>query len=196
VTVYSLFGQAAPAVSGTPSGNITLGLQFSLSTAASLTGIWFYSASGAGLPGACCVYTTGGGAQVAGTVNSSPSWSGVGGSGWVKCSYDGSVTLAASTNYTLAIFDSSSSVWAYQSNYWTTGGPGASGLVSGIITAPNTSTATHGQCPSGNGSSLTFPNSNENAPSGYWIDVELTITGGASGIGGLPAPVLIAAGVV
>jgi Domain of unknown function (DUF4082) len=185
VAVYSLFTHTGtPAISGTPSGNVTLGTEFSLSKAAALTGIWFYSPSGAThLPGNCAIYKVAGQAQVAGTLVNNPTWSGAAASGWVKCSYAGTVTLAAATNYRVCVFCSSQTAWAYQGSYWTGGGPGAGGRTSGIITAPPAATAADSGAQVGISStaSLAYPASAADAPSNAWIDVEVTIGGAGAG---------------
>ena len=95
--VYSIFQQGAPAgvTYASPGGTgSTFGTFFTLSRSASLTGIWVYSgASDATLPTACGIFDVATQAIVPGTLNTSPSWSGALGSGWVKCPFGGAVTL-------------------------------------------------------------------------------------------------------
>lgn len=178
MTVYTVFGQpASPAAGAADSASYTMGMAFTLSQSAPLTGIWFYSPPGAAsLPDACCIYQESGSSQVAGTVNVSPTWSGAAGSGWVKCAYNGSVVLAANTTYKTCIHLNGASATQYAStaHYWDTG-PGASGVTSGIITAVNNAAVVEGQdsfvTP---GAALAFPNQSFNS-SNYWIDVELTV---------------------
>jgi hypothetical protein len=198
MTVYTLFGQAATGSSvATDTGTYTMGMQFTLSQRATLTGIWFYSASGAnGLPAGCAVYRmtgAGTGAIVAGSENDSPSWSGAAGSGWVKCAYGGGPALTASTVYKVVILkDATSKVYSATSHYWDSG-PGASGLTSGIITAPNNAGADGGQDAFANPSaSLTYPASSFNA-SNYWTDVEVTVSAGVTIRSRAPLPAVIAA---
>ena len=102
MTTYTLW--ATNSISGgtvtTDNTAYTLGNQSSLSEDCTLTGIWWWSGTGAGdLPSACAIYAVSGETVVSGTEDDSPSWSGAAGSGWVKCSYDGTVTLLASTAY-------------------------------------------------------------------------------------------------
>ena len=175
MTVYSVFGQTGGGTLASDTSDYTMGMQFSLSTAAALTGIWFYSASGAViLPSACCIYAVSGQSQVPGTVNNSPSWSGVSGSGWVKCAYNGSVTLQASTAYRVCVFDGGGSNWySATSEYWGTGA-GSSGITNGIITAPSNATADGGNQDAfaNPAASLVYPTSSFGAAN-YWIDVEV-----------------------
>jgi hypothetical protein len=179
VATYSLFSHAGtPAISGTPSGS-TLGTEFSLSAPAALTGIWYFTPTGAtGLPGNCVIYKVSDKSQVAGTLVNSPTWSGAAGANqWVKCSYDGSVILAAATNYRVAVFAGASAAWAYQGGYWASPGPGQNGITSGIITAPNAATASDGgaQGSVSTAGSLAYPNNAADSPSNFWIDVEVTV---------------------
>lgn len=185
MTVYSLFGQTGGASIATDTAPYTMGMMFSLSQSAALTGIWWNSPSGAGqLPAECLIETVtgnGNGAIVSGTDNTSPSWSGAAGSGWVKCTYNGSVTLLASTNYKVCVRTTGgSNFYGATLNYWSSGA-GGSGLTSGIITAPNNATAQandgggagYGQDTFTNSSSLAYPAVAVNAAN-YWVDVELT----------------------
>jgi hypothetical protein len=178
MTVYTLFGQAATGSSiAADSASYTLGMQFTLSQSATLTGIWFYSASGAGsLPYACAIYQmtgTGTGTVVSGSQNLSPSWSGAAGSGWVKCSYASGPVLAASTVYKVVVLGGSGGNWySATPHYWDTGA-GSSGQASGIITAPDSAAADGGQDSFNVSGSLAYPDGSFNATN-YWIDVEVT----------------------
>lgn len=180
MAVYSVFGQAATGSSiVADTSDYTMGMQFSLSQSASLTGIWFYSAAGAAtLPAACCIYLITGtntGTQVTGTVNNSPSWSGAAGSGWVKCAYDGTVTLAPATNYRVCVYHGTGSNWySATSGYWSSG-PGQNGLTSGIITAPKASSADGANQDAFQNPSvgLTYPTASFGSAN-YWVDVEVT----------------------
>ncbi len=116
----------------------TLATEFQLSASCKLDNIWFYSASGAGaLPARCAIWDVSSQTVVAGTDNTSPSWSGAAGSGWVSCAYSG-VTLPAG-DYKVAVYYGGGSAW-YQAalDYWTSG-PGASGITAGPVTAPSAS---------------------------------------------------------
>ncbi len=154
----------------------TLATEFKLSASCALDNIWFYSASGAAvLPTRCAIWDVSSQSVVAGTDNTSPSWSGVAGSGWVACAYSG-VTLPAG-DYKVAVFYGGGSAW-YQANsgYWGGGGQGASGITAGPLTAPGTSAATSpGQCTYNQGSwayPLTYASSADGENN--WVDVEVT----------------------
>ena len=177
MAVYTLFsGNAHGLGNGGSTNGYSLGVQFSVSQNMSLTGIWWYSgASAAVLPTACAIYNANTGAQVAGTLNSSPSWSGAAGSGFVKCAYSGSVTLASGTNYVAVIFYNGGSLnWYYDvANYWTSGG-GGSGITNGPLSAPNSAGAVNGQAVYlASAGSIAFPNT---TVSGYDFGVDVEVT--------------------
>jgi hypothetical protein len=161
------------AVDSDPTG-YTLATEFKLLQSCTLDKIWFYSASGAGaLPTRCAIWSGSSHSEVSGTDNSSPSWSGAAGSGWVACPYSG-VTLPAG-DYRVAVFYGGGSEW-YQatSGYWTSGGTGAAGITAGPLTAPGESTATSPGQGSYNAGSWAYPNSYSSSGENYWVDVEVS----------------------
>ena len=171
MTAYSIWSQGA--VSGSVySGAYTLGTTFELSGSCPLTGIWFYShPSGAlALPTSCAIFDVASQTVVSGTLNSSPSWSGAAGSGWVKCAYDGSVTLAASTWYVVVVFYGGASIW-----FTGTAGEFGGDITNGPVTAPDNadSPAAAPQAPYVSGASMAFP-STANSDWSFWVDVEVT----------------------
>lgn len=153
----------------------TLTMQFSLTQDAELSGIWWYSASGASLlPSQCGIYRTSD--QTLVTSKTAVSWSGAAGSGWVKCTFDGSVTLSANTHYKVAVFSAGGSDWyPAGNNYWSTGA-GKNGLQSGIIRAPQDSQVFGPEVGQGayhiGNTGLYYPDSTYQA-SNYWVDVEV-----------------------
>lgn len=178
--VYTLFQQTGGDVIAADTAIYTLTMEFALSAPGALTGIWFYSASGAAvLPDACCIFQVTGQSQVPGTVNTTPSWSGAAGSTWVKCAYPGTTTLQFSTNYRVAVhLPGGANAYSATHNYWTAGGPGQNGLTNGIISAPNSTNSDVGQGAFFSGGSvLTYPNS-QFLTSNYWVDVEITTGSG------------------
>ena len=152
----------------------TLGTEFTLSESCALDNIWFYSGSNAAaLPTRCAIWDVGSQTEVSGTDNTSPSWSGAAGSGWVSCAYSG-VTLPAG-DYKAAVFYGGGSEW-YQSTsaYWSTG-IGANGITAGPVTAPGAAAATSPGQSTFKSGTWGYPQSY--APVGgenYWIDVEVT----------------------
>jgi hypothetical protein len=74
----------------------SMGTEFWLSAKCKLDRIWFHSPPGSAiLPSQCAIWTVGSPpSMVAGTLKTSPGWSGKAGSGWVSTSYSG-ITLPA-----------------------------------------------------------------------------------------------------
>jgi hypothetical protein len=156
----------------------TLATEFQLSKSCTLDNIWFYSSSGAGvLPTRCAIWDVSTQAVVSGTDNTAPTWSGAAGSGWVSCGYSG-VTLPAG-DYKVAVFYGGGSPWYQATNgYWASGGPGASGITTGPVTAPGTSAATPPGQGTYNYASWAYPQTFASAGNGenYWVDAEVTPT--------------------
>ena len=76
MTAYTLFGQSGGGTITVDDNAYTFGVQFSVSQAATLTGIWWYSPSGAGaLPTVIALYAVTGTALVH---SETASWSGAG----------------------------------------------------------------------------------------------------------------------
>jgi hypothetical protein len=154
----------------------TLATEFQLSQACTLDNIWFYSGAGAGdLPTRCGIWNVSSQSVVSGTDKTSPSWSGAAGSGWVACSYSG-VTLPAGDYKVAAYYGGQNKWFQFVTGYWANGGPGAAGISTGPLTAPNVANATSpGQSTYGEGS-WTYPQTYGAAGNGenYWIDVEVT----------------------
>lgn len=105
----TLFGQATETVTANGVGNAgTIGLHFTVSTAATLAGIWLYSPSGQSLtqlPTVIGLYTTQA-SPTSGTLvtSNTASWSGAAGSGWVFAAFSSPPALASGTNYMAAAF--------------------------------------------------------------------------------------------
>ena len=154
----------------------TVATEFTLSESCTLDNIWFYSASGAAaLPTQCAIWNVSSQSVVAGTDNTSPSWSGAAGSGWVACAYSG-VTLPAG-DYKVAVFYGGGSEWyTATTDYWGSGGTGASGITTGPMAAPGTSTATSPGQGTYNKGSWAYPQTYDSAGGGenFWVDVEVT----------------------
>lgn len=170
-----------PVLPGTASGDTigyTLATEFQLSHACTLDNIWFYSSSGAAaLPTRCAIWSVSSQSEVPGADNSSPSWSGAAGSGWVACRYSG-VTLPAG-DYKVAVYYGGGARW-YQATvgYWGTGGPAAAGITAGPLTAPGESAATSPGQSTYNPGSWAYPETYGSGGNGenFWIDVEVTPT--------------------
>jgi len=192
MAIYTLFGQSGGAALATDAADYTMGMQFTLSQNAALTGIWWNSPSGAAaLPDGSAIYQITGtntGSQVTGTFHNPPTWGGAAaGSGWVKEIYDGTVTLTASVNYRVCVHLAfgGGNKYGATANYWS-----SSGQSSGIITAPAAGAADGGnQDAFINTTPIAYPNTSFNSAN-YWVDVEVTTGGPAPGpsVAGLLAP--------
>ena len=164
-------------VDGSTTG-YTLATEFKLSQSCTLDNIWFYSPTGAeALPTRCAIWSVGSQTVISGTDNSSPSWTGAAGSGWVACAYSG-VTLAAG-DYKVAVFYPGGSKWfLVLTGYWNGGGPGSDGITTGPLTAPGVSTATSPGQSTYNQGSWAYPGTYGSGGDGenFWVDVEVTPT--------------------
>jgi hypothetical protein len=153
----------------------TMGTEFLLSQACTLDNIWFYSPPGAEvLPSRCAIWDVATQAVVSGTDNTSPSWSGAPGSGWVSCIYN-SVTLFAGDYKTSVYYGGGSDFYEEQEGYFGTGA-GANGITAGPLTAPNTTDATApGQTTFHHGA-FSYPDTYDTDFNGQtrWVDVEVT----------------------
>lgn len=167
--------------------NFTLGIEFSVSQSCHVNNVWFYSPSGlTQLPTSIGVFRVSD--QVLMGSNSSPSWSGAAGSGWIKAALAG-VTLAPGVNYKAVVLNAAGTpaVWNdAATNYWNpgggaTGGWGGSGLTAGPLSFPATSGATPGQDSYNAGAVLTYPNTNA-GPFDYGVDIEVTPAASGSGL--------------
>lgn len=158
--------------------NFTLGCEFTLSQACALNKIWFYSAAGyTQLPTECGIWNVGTQALVAGTDNSSPSWSGAAGSGWISVSYSG-VTLPAG-DYKVAVLNAAGtpSIWNTTTNTYWGASVGVGGITNGPISAPDTTHATSpGQDTYNLGAAFVYPLTYAAGANGanYWVDAEVT----------------------
>ena len=154
----------------------TVATEFQLSASCALDNIWFYSPSGTGaLPTRCAIWDVSSQTEVAGTDNSSPSWSGPAGSGWVACPYNG-VTLAVG-DYKVAVYYGGGAQWFQATtNYWGGAGAGANGITTGPLTAPGTNAATGPGQSTYNPGSWAYPLTYAAAGGGenLWVDVEVT----------------------
>lgn len=177
MTAYTLFGQQAPGTAVQADATAyTFGMEFSLSQAATLTGIWWFSPPGGALPVACAVYRVSNQTIVAGSENDTPVWSGAAGSGWLKCPYAAGPVLAAGVSYKVAVLGPAANWYSLTSHYWDTGA-GQNGLTAGIITAPNNAGGDGGQDTLHANPSFLYPNTSFNA-SNYWVDVEVSVSSG------------------
>jgi len=167
-----------PATSNEDNLEQTFGTEFLLSEACTLNNIWYYSppaVSPPALPTICAIWDVKTQQVVLGTQDSSPSWSGTAGSGWVACGYSG--VILPPGDYKVSVYTPGGSDNFYQEteDYWGTGA-GANGIVSGPLTAPNTADATTpGQATYYHGA-FAYPDTYDTAFDGQnrWVDIEVT----------------------
>jgi hypothetical protein len=187
VATYSLWAQSGGGTLAADTASYTLATQFAVDRPVALTGIWFYSPPGAAsLPTACVLYDIFGGNQIAGTLNSSPSWkkpdgtAATPGVGWIKCAYNGTVQIAWRA-YAAAVLGGGSNWYSTTASYWTNaGGSGNPGIANGPLSADPSGFAHIGQGLAHTGSTLAFPGSS-GAGASFWVDVEV------ADISGVPA---------
>jgi len=175
MTVYSLFGQPAGfSTLTTDNVNYTMGVQFTVSVAATLTGIWWYSPAGAGiLPDHIELWAVSGRSLV---VNQAAAWSGVAGSGWVRAPFNSPPSLTGGASYKGSIFKNDGSVnnfYGSIANYWSSGA-GSGGISNGPLSAPNNAGGDGGQDTFDTTSVVAYPLSAFNATN-YGVDVEVTV---------------------
>lgn len=194
MAVYTLFSQGATGSSLTADNlGYTMGVQFSVTLTggqtATMSGIWFYSATGATvLPATITLWDT------TGTLihSETPSWSGAAGSGWVRSSFSSPPSLTSGTNYVGSVFYGGGSNWySTIAHYWDTGA-GQNGITNGPLSAPNNAGASHGQDSFNQAVSQQFPNTSFNATN-YWMDPEVTVTSPGINVNGVTALVNVAA---
>jgi hypothetical protein len=177
MAVYTLFGQPAnPASLISDTSAYTMGVQFVTSQPATLTAIWFFSASGAvSVPGTIALFTANGAGSGTLVTSQAASWSGAAGSGWVRAPFTTPPSLTANQKYKACILDNASSLfYSSTGHYWDTGA-GQNGIASGPLSAPNAAGSFDGQDSFFTGGSLTYPTSQFSA-SNYWVDPEITVS--------------------
>ena len=170
-------------------GSYTLGLQFSVSEACTVSKVWHYSPSGASaLPSWCGIWAVSGESIYA--QQASPSWSGAAGSGWVYCTNFPATSLAASTQYKVSTFGDPGATWfTVITGYFTSGGAAASGIVNGPLTIPATGSASPSQGSANSGATLAYPGTDLPSAENDWIDIEVQPQSAAASSTGLIAGV-------
>ena len=160
---------------GIDTGQETIGTEFLLSQPCTLDNIWFYSPPGVSvLPSRCAIWNVATQTVVPGTDNTSPSWSGAAGSGWVACAYSG-VTIPAGDYKTTIYYGGGERYYQENIDYFSSG-PGGNGITAGPLTCPNTANAT----PPGNSTyqdgPFSYPDTFDHGDDGEtrWVDVEVT----------------------
>ena len=165
--------------------NYVIATEVHFSTTVTLNKIWYYSIAGtAELATECGVWSIA--TQTLVAENTSPTWSGAAGSGWISCSFTG-VTLPAGS-YRVAVYNNAAAPDAWSAkllNYWDAG-VGQNGIVEGPLSAPNVANASLADKFGGGGSepgqsvfAVGPPNQYPNLyvdglAQNYWVDIEVT----------------------
>jgi len=149
---------------------VTLGTRFTLSATGWATHIhyWRSSTSDTGTHNAA-IFKVSDGSVVTGTTVVAPA-SGI---GWQTVALPAPVQLDAATMYCVAVHHPDGHP-PFTGSYWVVGGPGATGITNGILTAPNSADA-GGQGVFNGGSSLAHPTGSFNQTN-YWVDVTVSDT--------------------
>lgn len=180
----TIWGQAtniATAVTA-DTGAYTLGTVFEALENGTLTGVWFWSGSGAiALPTRVGLWSTTTSTSILLDAENA-NWSGPVGSGWIRTALSNPQPLTAGTYYAVGVFYGGGSNWYTGSSHWwdTNTNAGYVGIPFGPAIAPDSSVAnanTHAAGQSAfvsGGTDVQFPTSSFNAGN-YWIDPEITI---------------------
>lgn len=197
MTAYRLWPSTdGPSNNTADTGTYTLGMQFSLSTPGKVTAIYFWRAphnsDGFDSPGLtptrCGIFDVA--SHPAGPANTVFDFTNPGGTtGWIRQAVDGP-DLEASRAYKVCVYSLGTTDSWYSSTpfYWsaTDGLPGASGITSGIIIAPNNDSSTSGQDAFvTGGADLNYPGDSFHA-NNYWIDVEITVDDSSPSVATFP----------
>ena len=176
MATYTLFGQSGSGTLASDTEALTLGVQFSVSEpGCTLTGIWWYSASGSGtLPEEIALYAVSGGTLVH---SETPSWSGAAGSGWVRASFSSPPSLASGTAYVAVVWSSGGFDWYSGTHFYWSTGPGSGGVTDGALSAPDNAASANGQCVFDASGPPAFPAGSFDSTN-YWADPEVTLAGG------------------
>lgn len=177
-------------------GEYTLCNEFDISEAVTLLRLWFYSPTSTygpaatALPTGVGIFDVGGG-TVAGSVVSSPSWSGAAGSGWVSVTYSGGLSLPAGNYLPYVTYAGGSPWYGTVVGYYTTG-EGANGITNGVVSAPSNANA-HGPSQGTYSTAYaTAPNVVVSNGEIYFIDLEVSTPVNITGVG---AEVTVSGGV-
>ena len=182
---------AAPETTADSAVNYVVATEIHLSQSCTLNNIWYYSPKGVSqLATECGIWDMSTQKLVA--ENTTPSWSGVAGSGWISCAFTG-VPLSAG-QYKVAVYNGAAtpSPWsAKQLNYWDVG-PGQNGITNGPLYAPQLADASTaniyqgsgqepGQCTFAVGPPNQYPDLYvDGLAQNYWVDAEVTPAAGST----------------
>ncbi|MEU0940113.1 DUF4082 domain-containing protein [Embleya sp. NPDC005971] len=168
---YRIWPATSGAVTDEATAPINLGTEFSLSATGWVKALHFWRATLAEAgPVTGAVYDVATGTQVAGTAVTYS----LSGTGWHTATLGVAVQLTASTRYIVVVHHTDR--YGGTGGYWAGGGPGASGITNGILTAPAAAAVT--SAPLGNGryeetGSIGAPTNTFNGGN-YWADLTVS----------------------
>lgn len=150
----------------------TMGMRFVLSSAATLTAVYWWRATSTSVPPTLCgVFNDDTGVLVA----SAETFADPGlATGWIKQTLATPVSLSSGQAYKVAVYGVALG-YSATANYWDTGA-GAAGITTGIITAPNNADSGGQDTFNTSATPMQHPTSSFNAGN-YWIDLEVTTSG-------------------
>lgn len=171
--VFTLFGQALTVALTADTTTYTMGVQFQVSQAATITAVWWYSPPGAAvLPGSISLYAVSGRTLVH---SETATWSGAAGSGWVRAPFTAPPVLTPGTAYKACINSPGGNSYGTIAHYWDTGA-GQNGISNGPLSATNNAGGDGGQ-DTFDTAPPHYPLTSSNA-SNYLVDPEVTAAGG------------------
>lgn len=168
MTDYRIWPSASGPSNADNGDPVTLGTRFRLSATGWVTHLhyWRGTTDDNGTHQGV-IYLVSGGTQVSGTLVTFVD----SGTGWQTAALAAPVELAADTMYCVAVFHPNGRP-AFTGAYWVLGGPGATGITNGILTAPNSADAS-GQGTFNGSGSLAHPTGSFNQTN-YWNDVTIS----------------------
>jgi hypothetical protein len=164
----------APGSDAGDNGSYTMGMEFVLSQAATLTGVyWWRATSTSGFPSQVGFYDV-----LSQTLLAAPeAFPNPGATtGEIKVTLATPIPVAAGV-YKVVVFANPGVAWYSATGaYWLTG-PGSGGITAGIIHAPDNPSSDDGQDTFNTATSIAYPGSTFNSAN-YWVDLEATTSGG------------------
>lgn len=177
MTVYSIWPATnGPDTSGDDGSSINVGTEFSVSGQAWVTGLRFYRGTTSVNPDSLRLYrvdSSSTGTLLGEITSPTPT-----GTGWQEFDLPSPVELTPAQAYKVVAHMPTH--YTATGGYWS-GGPGAGGLVNGILTAPDTSTAVGGGQGTFKYGVAAFPDGSFGGGN-YWVDVLVTDVDPAGGI--------------
>ncbi|HMH70097.1 MAG TPA: DUF4082 domain-containing protein [Candidatus Saccharimonadales bacterium] len=168
-----------PASAFNDSNPISQGTEFFVSSPAWVTKIWYWRATvamGAGPdPVLGQIYRIDGGGLATPLIGTPVEFAAPVILGWQSVSITPILLTSIQRYKTVVYYPTGEYTATPGNNYWTTGGPGETGITNGPLTAVNGADANDGQSSYHIGVGLQYPTNSSSAPN-FWIDVSVTDT--------------------